>query len=58
MIVEFILLILLAVVSCYQCYNAGIKEGAVRTVDKLHEAKIIAFDNEGEIYPNPFFDRA
>jgi len=52
---EYLIIILFCVGACYEFYQRGIKEGCHRTVEKLHEAKIIAFDNKGEIYPNPFF---
>ena len=44
------------VAACYEFYRRGLRDGATKTVEKLHEAKIIAFDNKGEIYPNPFFE--
>ena len=42
--------------ASWQAWKAGIKEGATRTVDKLHEAKIIAYNHKGDIVPNKFFD--
>ena len=39
-----------------RAYNIGVREGAAHTVDKLHKMKIISYDNEGNIKPNPFFD--
>tara|TARA_E500000318_G_scaffold100623_1_gene103448 strand:- start:540 stop:725 length:186 start_codon:yes stop_codon:yes gene_type:complete len=39
-----------------QSYKQGMRDGAAHTVDKLHEAKIISYDDKGNIKPNPFFD--
>ena len=53
-------LILLSVTTGYACYYAykeGIKEGVNSSLKILHQQKIIAYDNKGEIYPNPFFER-
>jgi hypothetical protein len=55
-LIQFICLCLLIAGCAYRSYNLGIREGASRTVDKLHEAKIICYDNKGNIKPNPFFD--
>jgi hypothetical protein len=53
----FILISLLCGVACYHFYRQGIREGAERTIRVLHENKVIAYDNCGEIYPNPFFEK-
>lgn len=53
---EYAILILFTIACAYFSFNAGVKDGAARTVDKLHEAKIICYDNKGNIRPNPFFD--
>ena len=55
--VEYILISLLCGYACYHFYKLGIKEGADRTINILHQQKIIAYDNRGEIYPNPFFEK-
>tara|TARA_Y100001937_G_scaffold124926_1_gene190609 strand:- start:898 stop:1086 length:189 start_codon:yes stop_codon:yes gene_type:complete len=39
-----------------RAYDIGVREGAAHTVDKLHKMKIISYDDEGNIKPNPFFD--
>lgn len=41
--------------ACYYAYKEGLKEGANRTINILHEKKVIAYDDTGEIYPNPFY---
>ena len=52
---EYFLLSLVVVLSGYQSWKLGIKEGCARTVTKLHEEKIIAIKPNGDIYPNPFY---
>jgi len=55
----FIQLICLGILIWYsskRAYKLGLREGASNTIDKLHEAKIISYDNMGNIRPNPFFD--
>ena len=54
--IEFIIFALCMAGCSYQAFRGGIKEGAERTVDKLHQARIIAYDNKGNIVPNKFFD--
>lgn len=39
----------------YQSWQLGVREGAERTVKKLHQEKIIAIKRNGDIYPNPFY---
>tara|TARA_Y100000361_G_C10946512_1_gene231512 strand:- start:342 stop:518 length:177 start_codon:yes stop_codon:yes gene_type:complete len=55
-IIQIICLVILLGLCAWRSYEIGIREGASRTVDKLHEAKIICYDNKGNIKPNPFFD--
>jgi len=54
---SLILVILLCGLACYNFYKLGIKEGAERTIKVLHREKVIAYDNTGQIYPNPFFEK-
>jgi len=54
--IEFIIFAICLTGCAWQAYKTGIKEGAEKAVDKLHTAKIIAFDNQGNIVPNKFFD--
>jgi len=39
----------------YQSWKLGVREGAERTIKKLHEEKIISIKTNGEVVPNPFF---
>ena len=39
----------------WQCWKQGIRTGAERAVEQLHRMKIIAFDNRGNVKPNPFW---
>tara|TARA_B100001113_G_C21039040_1_gene591463 strand:+ start:929 stop:1114 length:186 start_codon:yes stop_codon:yes gene_type:complete len=55
--IEFLLISILCGVACHNFYKVGIREGADRTINLLHDQKIIAYDNEGQIYPNPFFKK-
>ena len=54
--VEFAVFCIILWLASWQAYSQGVRTGTSATVDKLHEAKIIAFDNEGNIVPNMFFD--
>lgn len=51
----FIILSLLCGAACHYFYKQGIREGAERCIKVLHDKKVIAYDNTGEIYPNPFY---
>tara|TARA_B100000963_G_C22577269_1_gene649070 strand:- start:1228 stop:1410 length:183 start_codon:yes stop_codon:yes gene_type:complete len=51
----FCLAILIGAAS-YNAYKIGVRTGTSGTIDKLHELKIISYDNKGNIVPNPFFD--
>ena len=42
---------------CWASYREGLKEGAERVIQVLHEKKIISYDDTGQIYPNPFFKK-
>ena len=53
----FILISIATGFACHLAWKEGIKEGVNRSLQVLHKNKIIAYDSEGEIYPNPFFKR-
>ena len=48
--------IISSMVLAYKSYQDGVKFGAEKALNVLHEQKIICFDNKGNIKPNPFFD--
>ena len=39
----------------WSCWHAGLKHGAERTVEILHQNKIICYDRKGDIKPNQFW---
>ena len=55
--INFILISLACGFACHYAYKLGIKEGAERTIKVLHEEKVISYDSEGQIYPNPFYKK-
>lgn len=57
MIVEAIVFIICMIGSSYQAYRKGLKLGAEFTIDRLHEERIIAYDGNGNIVPNKFFNK-
>jgi hypothetical protein len=55
---EVYIIILICILGAgYQAFQIGIREGAERTIRKLHEKKIISVDKGGEISPNPFYKK-
>lgn len=55
---EAYIIILICILGAgYQAFQIGIREGAERTIRKLHEKKIISVDKGGEISPNPFYKK-
>lgn len=56
MTIELIIFIICLIGASWQAWRLGIREGASRTIDKLHEKKIIRFDHKGDIKPNEWFD--
>jgi len=56
-VIEIIVFAICLIGASWQSYQSGIKEGASRTVDKLHTHGIIRFDTKGNIKPNKFFDK-
>jgi|TARA_B100001094_G_scaffold327500_1_gene385862 hypothetical protein len=55
--INFILISLACGFACHYAYKLGIKEGAERTIKVLHKEKVISYDSEGQIYPNPFYKK-
>ena len=53
---QIIIIALFGAAFGYHMYQAGIKQGAELCIEKLHEKKIISFDNAGNIKPNPFWE--
>ena len=53
---QIIVIALFGAAFGYNMYHQGIKQGAELCVAKLHEEKIISFDNAGNIRPNPFWE--
>ena len=39
----------------YSCWKAGLKSGAERTIEILHQKRIICYDNIGDVKPNQFW---
>tara|TARA_B100000287_G_C20618548_1_gene775039 strand:- start:679 stop:873 length:195 start_codon:yes stop_codon:yes gene_type:complete len=40
----------------YHMYRIGMRAGAEGMIDKLRELKVIAWDNKGNVRPNPFWE--
>ena len=55
-LLQLICLSILISGAAYNAYRIGIRTGTAGTIDKLHELKIISYDDKGNIIPNPFFD--
>jgi len=53
--IEFLIFFVCLAGCSYQAFQGGVREGAERTIDKLHTARIISFDTKGNIIPNKFF---
>jgi|TARA_R110000772_G_scaffold152575_1_gene263394 hypothetical protein len=54
---QFIIISLMCGFACVHYYKLGMRTGAERMIQALHTAKIISYDGDGEIYPNPFFKK-
>ena len=52
---EYLFLCVVISLCAWQSWQLGIREGAERTVKKLHQEKIIAIKKNGDKYPNPFY---
>lgn len=55
---DYLIVFLCVLGAGYQAFQIGIREGAERTIRKLHEKKIISVDRGGEISPNPFYKKS
>lgn len=55
-IIQILCLSILLIGCGRHSYKLGLKDGATNALSRLHEAKIISYDNMGNIRPNPFFD--
>lgn len=55
---EYFIVLLCVLGAGYQAFQIGIREGAERTIRKLHEQKIISVAKGGEISPNPFYKKS
>jgi len=57
--ISFIIFIICTLGCSWQSYvignKAGLTEGTEKALEILHEKKIIAFDDDGNIIPNPYF---
>jgi hypothetical protein len=49
---EYVILAVVITIASYQSFQIGVREGAERTIRKLHEEKIIIVKKDGEISPN------
>ena len=56
MIIEAIVFIICLAGSSYQAYRKGLRLGAEFTIDRLHDQRIISYDDKGNIVPNKFFN--
>lgn len=52
---EYLFLAVMISVAAYQSFQIGIREGAERTIRKLHEEKIIIVKKDGDISPNKLY---
>lgn len=52
----FGLFLLLSVGLAYKSYKDGLRAGAEKALHVLYTEKIICYDANGHIKPNPFFD--
>ena len=55
---DYLIVVLCVLGAGYQAFRIGIREGAERTIRKLHEKKIISVNRGGEISPNPFYKKS
>ena len=53
--IEYILIAILIGGASYTSYKIGLKAGAANAIEILHEERIVAFDQAGNIKPNPFY---
>ena len=52
---EYVILGCIISIAAYQAFQIGIREGAERTIRKLHEEKIIIVKKDGDISPNKLY---
>ena len=52
---EYFLIAICVSLCGYYSFHIGVREGAERTIKKLHEEKIISVHPNGNIKPNPFY---
>ena len=52
---EYLILAVVISVAAYQSWQLGVREGAERTIRKLHEEKIIIVKKDGDISPNKLY---
>jgi len=46
----------ICLIGCgWSCYHEGVKQGTEATINILHDKKIIAYSEKGDIIPNPLF---
>ena len=55
---DYLIVVLCVLGTGYQAFQIGIREGAERTIRKLHEKKIISVNRGGKISPNPFYKKS
>tara|TARA_Y100000385_G_C12799401_1_gene511154 strand:- start:427 stop:600 length:174 start_codon:yes stop_codon:yes gene_type:complete len=55
--IEYVILALIVMISGYQSFQYGIREGAERTLRKLTDEGIIFVKAGGNILPNKFYTK-
>tara|TARA_A100001011_G_C14011477_1_gene715612 strand:+ start:228 stop:410 length:183 start_codon:yes stop_codon:yes gene_type:complete len=53
--VEYLIFAVAISLCAYQSWQLGVREGAERTVKRLHQEKIISIKPNGDISPNLFW---
>jgi hypothetical protein len=53
--IELIIVAMCGLGLGWSCWHSGMKNGAERTIEILHEKKIIRYNNKGDIVPNEFY---
>jgi len=53
--IETIIGIICVIGVGWTSYKIGRREGAQHCLDILHDKRIISYDSDGQIVPNPFF---
>jgi len=52
---EFAVLAIVVITSGYSSYRIGLREGAGNMLDLLQQQRIIQYDKDGNITPNPYY---